>query len=95
VAVVVLWGASTPLFSDYLRLTLERQYRPLAVDDTPTEDAIVVLGGAVEGPDPPRITLDLSDAADRLLHTARQSEYGQFHYCPVKLSNKFRCVGLS
>ena len=71
VAIIVLWGASTPIFSDYLGLTLESRYPPVAVEETPTADAIVVLGGAVGGPEPPRIALDLSDAADRVLHAAR------------------------
>jgi uncharacterized SAM-binding protein YcdF (DUF218 family) len=71
VAVIVLWGASTPIFSDYLGLTLESQYPPVAVEEMLTADVIVVLGGAVGGAEPPRITLDLSDAADRVLHTSR------------------------
>ena len=77
VAVLVLWGASTPIFADYLGLTLEQQYPPVAVEDTLTVDAIVVLGGAVAGPKPPRITLDLSDAADRVLHAARLYRAGK------------------
>ena len=77
VAVIVLWGASTPIFSDYLGLTLEGRYPPVAVDETPTADAIVILGGAVGGPEPPRITLDLSDAADRVLHAARLYRAGK------------------
>ena len=32
VAILVLWGASTPILSEYLRLTLERQYPPVTVD---------------------------------------------------------------
>ena len=69
--VTVLWVASTPIFADYLGLTLESRYPPVAVGGTPSDDAIVVLGGAVGGPEPPRITLDLTDASDRVLHTAR------------------------
>ena len=77
VAVAVLWVASTPSFADYLLLTLERQYPPVAVEDTPTADAIVVLGGGVTGPAPPRIAIDLSDAADRVLHAARLYRAGK------------------
>jgi len=57
VAIIVLWGASTPFFADYLGLTLEGQYPPGAV--------------------PPRITVDLSDAADRVLHAARLYRAGK------------------
>jgi len=77
VAVTVLWGASTPIFSDYLCLTLEGRYPPVAVEETPTADAIVVLGGGVTGPAPPRISLDLSDGADRVLHGARLYRAGK------------------
>jgi uncharacterized SAM-binding protein YcdF (DUF218 family) len=77
VAVIVLWGASTPFIADYLGLTLERQYPPVSVEETPTADAIVVLGGAVAGVEPPRITVDMSDAADRVLHTARLFRAGK------------------
>ena len=77
VAVTVLWGASTPIFADYLGLTLEGQYPPVAVEETPTADVIVVLGGAVAGAAPPRITVDLSAAADRVLHAARLYRAGK------------------
>jgi uncharacterized SAM-binding protein YcdF (DUF218 family) len=76
-AVTVLWVASTPIVADYLLLTLERRYPPVAVEDTPTADAIVVLGGGVSGPAPPRIAIDLSDAADRVLHAARLYRAGK------------------
>ena len=77
VAVGVLWVASMPIVADYLNWPLERQYPPVAVEDTPTADAIVVLGGGVSGPAPPRLTLDLSDAADRVLHAARLYRAGK------------------
>ena len=72
-----MWGASTPIFADYLGLMLEGQYPPVAVEETPTADVIVVLGGAVAGAAPPRITVDLSDAADRVLHAARLYRAGK------------------
>jgi uncharacterized SAM-binding protein YcdF (DUF218 family) len=77
VAVGVLWIASTPVVADYLGLTLESRYPPVAVEATPTTDAIVVLGGGVGGPAPPRITADLWDAADRILHAARLYRAGK------------------
>ncbi len=77
VSVLVLWVTSTPIIADYLGLTLEERCPPVAVDATPTADAIVVLGGAVGGPEPPRITVDLTDAADRVLHAARLYRAGK------------------
>ncbi len=40
-----LWLWSTPAFSDWLRATLEQRFPPVAVEELPTADAIVVLGG--------------------------------------------------
>ena len=50
---------------------LEGQFPPAAIETTPTVDAIVVLGGGVSGPAPLRLTVELSDAADRVLYAAR------------------------
>ena len=77
VAVSVLWVASTPIFAGYLGLTLENRYPPVGIEATPAADAIVVLGGAVGGQGSPRITVDLTDAADRVLHTARLFRAGK------------------
>jgi uncharacterized SAM-binding protein YcdF (DUF218 family) len=77
VAVLVLWVTSTPIFSDYLGRTLENQVAPTAVEATPTVDAIVVLGGGVAVPSPPRLTAELSEAADRVLHAARLYRAGR------------------
>ena len=70
VAVVVLWVASTPVFSGSIRAGLERSYLPVPVSESPVADAIVVLGGAVSGPAYPRVDLELGDGADRVLHAA-------------------------
>jgi hypothetical protein len=77
VGVIVMWVASTPIVADYMGLRLESWYPPVAVEATPAADAIVVLGGGVEGPAPPRITVELSDAADRVLHAARLYRAGK------------------
>lgn len=64
--IVLLWVASTPVFSDYLRSTLEWRYLPPAIEDYPAADAIVVLGGMATGLAPPRVDLQVSEAADQL-----------------------------
>ncbi len=70
-AIAVLWLAAAPVFSDYLRGSLERRYPPTSVEQTPTAEAIVVLSGAIGVVQPPRLTPDLGGAADRVLHAAR------------------------
>jgi len=76
-AVGLMWVASMPVFSDWLRSTLEWQYLPPEIEDYPAADAIVVLGGMVSGPAPPRVDLQVSESVDRLLHAAVLFEAGK------------------
>ena len=62
---------STPAFSAYLLSSLERQYLPVPIAESPTADAIVVLGGSVAPMNHPRVEVELTDASDRILHAAR------------------------
>lgn len=71
VGVLIIWLASMPVVADWLQWTLESRYPPVHVNDLPSADAIVVLGGAVGAPRPPRVYPDLSGAADRVWHAAR------------------------
>ena len=67
----LLWLTSTPLLSSYLVASLERQYLPVPVIESPAADAIIILGGAVGSADFPRIEVDLTGRSDRVLHAAR------------------------
>lgn len=59
------------MFSSYLIASLERQYLPVPVPESPTADAIVVLGGTVGAAEYPRIEVDITRRSDRVLHAAR------------------------
>ncbi len=75
--VLGLWIASTPAFSDWLALRLEMQHPPrLSVDFAPV-DAIVLLGGIISQPLPPRVSADLGEPADRLLLALRLYRIGK------------------
>jgi uncharacterized SAM-binding protein YcdF (DUF218 family) len=71
-----LWVWSTPVFSNWLQWTLEREYRDVPVEMVRQADAIVVLGGAFTHrslrPYP-----DLSGSADRYWHGARLFHAGR------------------
>lgn len=71
-----LWVWSTPVFSDWVRGSLEGRYAVLAVEEVPAAGAIVVLGGAFSHsqawPYP-----DLSSAGDRYWHGARLFHAGK------------------
>lgn len=73
-----LWLWSTPVFSDWLRATLEQRYPPVLVEALPTADAIVVLGGTMQGARPPmRLYSNLEATADRVWYAARLFRAGK------------------
>lgn len=76
-AVLVLWVSATPVVAEYLYGALERQYPPVAIADSPRTDAILILGGAVGQPLPPRLAPELNGAIDRVVHTARLYHAGK------------------
>ncbi len=73
---VWLWVFSSPVFSNWLQLTLEREYRDVPVEMVRRADAIVVLGGAFSHqawrPYP-----GMSGSADRYWHGARLFHAGR------------------
>jgi len=69
--VFIIWVSATPIISTWLRGTLEHRFPPRPVEEAPSADAIVPLGGAVGSPLPPRVYPDLSGASDRVWHAAR------------------------
>jgi uncharacterized SAM-binding protein YcdF (DUF218 family) len=77
VAVAWLWVAATPAFAEWALGTLERRYPPRTIADVPTADVAIILGGAVGGPVPPRVTVDLGPSSDRVLHAARLYRAGK------------------
>jgi len=78
VALGWLWLWSTPAFSDWFRATLEQRYPSAPLEQLPTADAIVVLGGLVEAAVPPeRLDPNLGAAADRIWHAAHLYRAGK------------------
>ncbi|XCN72183.1 MAG: YdcF family protein [Candidatus Electrothrix aestuarii] len=76
-SVIVLWGASTQKVADFIMYSLERHYPPVAVQDTPRAEAIVILGGMTRGMVPGTGLTDLGEAVDRLVHGARLFKQGK------------------
>jgi uncharacterized SAM-binding protein YcdF (DUF218 family) len=74
---LVVWVPATPLVADGLRGALESAFPPAPAAAAPSADAIVVLGGAIGAPRPPRVYPDLSGAADRVWHAARLYRAGK------------------
>jgi uncharacterized SAM-binding protein YcdF (DUF218 family) len=73
-----LWLWSTPVFGDWLRATLEQRYPPALVEQLPSAEAIVVLGGGMEAAHPPeRLYPNLNAATDRAWYAARLFRAGK------------------
>ncbi len=68
-ALMTLLVSSNAWVAKSLARSLEWQYLPLS--PLPTAQAIVVLGGATKSPDPPRVTVDVNEAGDRILYAAQ------------------------
>lgn len=77
VAIGLLSVFSVPRVAGYLIQSLEQYYPPIQVQDAPYADAIVLLGGAVSAPEPPRPDVQLGSGGDRLLTTARLWKAGK------------------
>lgn len=86
---VVLVTASNPWVAEHFRARLEQWYEPIAPVDAPHADAIVVLGGGLQLPLPPRPTAELSEAGDRVLSGARLYRAGKAPVVIVTGGNVF------
>ncbi len=75
--VILLWVCATPAFSHFIRGSLEREFTPRSVEETPVADAIVVLGGAVAIIDSAKEVMALSDGSDRLFHALKLFKAGK------------------
>jgi len=73
---------------------LENEYPPISVEDTPKADVIVVLGGGLDLPHPPRLYPDLNTSSDRLLHALRLYRAGKADHILLTGGNVFPEPGL-
>jgi uncharacterized SAM-binding protein YcdF (DUF218 family) len=76
-SILALWIASTPAFSNWFSSQLEAQYPPPPLETLPQADTVVLLGGALGQPLPPRTTSDLSEASDRIIQAWRLYRMGK------------------
>jgi uncharacterized SAM-binding protein YcdF (DUF218 family) len=76
-SLVLLWSASTQVAAEFVLYSLERRYPPLALEEIPTADAIVLLGGVTRGRVPGTGLTDLGGGADRIIHAARLFKAGK------------------
>lgn len=70
-ALLWLWFWSLPATSNWVRGYLEDQHPPMAVQDVPQAEAIVLLGGGVSPAGHGELYPNLESGADRVWHAAR------------------------
>jgi uncharacterized SAM-binding protein YcdF (DUF218 family) len=79
----LLWLAAMPLASRVLTQRLERQALALMPQPLPRADAVVALGGGLLAPLPPRHSVEVGDAGDRLITALRLLRQGKADWLVV------------
>ena len=74
---ISLWVLSTPALRNWAYAELELRHPPIALSGLPEADAIVVLGGFLRQPLPPRTSFDLTEGSDRFLQALRLYRAGK------------------
>ena len=64
-SLLALWIAGTPICASWLTWQLEGMFPPASIDSLPQSDAVIVLGGIIGQPLPPRVSTDLGDPVER------------------------------
>ncbi len=82
-----LWVASTPIFSDWLASRLETEYPPQPIATLPSADAVILLGGVLSQPLPPRIDPDFNEHFDRVIEAIRLYRAGKAAHIVVSGGN--------
>jgi uncharacterized SAM-binding protein YcdF (DUF218 family) len=87
-AMAVLWIASMPFVANLLYGSVESHYAAVPLDEVPKGGCVIVLGGVVGAPNPPRVDIELTDAIDRVYKTAELYHAGKAPYVIVTGGNQ-------
>ncbi|MBE9538708.1 MAG: YdcF family protein [Proteobacteria bacterium] len=77
VSALWLWLASTSMVANFLMSQLEHDYPPVAAQNLPHADAIVLLGGAIRGEVSEDTLADMSGVGDRLIFAVAAFKAGR------------------
>ncbi len=72
-----LWLASTSFVASFLMVQLERDFPPIAAQNLPEADVIVLLGGAIRGEVSSDTLADMSGVGDRLIFAVAAYKAGR------------------
>ena len=90
VALLVLWASSMPIVADALYGKLEQDYPPVALEDIPVSECIVLLGGVVGPVLYPRVDIEMKEAVDRVYKAAQLYSAGKGEVLVVAGGNQLR-----
>lgn len=93
-AILVMAVGGNPSFSHGLYARHEQAYLPRPLSEYPSADAIVVLGGGVNPPLPPRRHADLGSEGDRIWMGARLYQAGKAPLILLSGGNVFHQPGV-
>lgn len=93
-AVLFVFAAGNSWTAHTLVRSLEDDYRAEPLEDIPGADVIVVLGGGVDLPHPPRTHPHLGTGSDRLLHALQLYRAGKAPHILLTGGNVFPQPGL-
>ena len=87
-ALAVLYVSSLPFTADFLYQRLESQHRAIPIDQVPEGGCIIMLGGVVSAPLPPRVDINFHESIDRVYKTAQLHAAGKAPYVVVTGGNQ-------
>jgi uncharacterized SAM-binding protein YcdF (DUF218 family) len=74
-SMIMGWTITTPAFSSFIMSGLETRFSPFSAADSPTADAIAVLGGSLKTRLSSEQEVALSDSSNRILNASRLYRY--------------------
>ena len=87
-AFVHLWVMATPIVGEGLYARVESAYPPVPLAQVPTANCIILLGGVVQAPAPPRVDIEFNDSVDRVHKAAELFHAGKAPYLIVTGGNQ-------
>ena len=87
-AFIHLWVMSTPIVGEGLLRRVESAYPPPPMAVIPAANCIILLGGVVEAPAPPRIDIEFNDSVDRVHKAAELYHAGKAPFLIVTGGNQ-------
>jgi uncharacterized SAM-binding protein YcdF (DUF218 family) len=87
-SILYLYTMATPFVGEWLYARLESNYPPVPVERIPAAGCMIVLGGVVQAPAPPRIDIEFNDAVDRVHKAAELFHAGKAPYVIVTGGNQ-------